>query len=179
MMSEQWEYGEEYLEIKSAFRHAQKAGDHALCEQLRPRIEELDRMMWHSMTDGLPELAPYQTVVQALQQTASRLGLRFPDLSDSHNRTGDGQFLFGVSDGQRTVQIWPMEDRGSYSIEVYDYEHTENGACYQGHTTSLEEATIVLSQWFVERCSIGYLHTQFAWMSREPLQLSGSRMTFE
>ena len=178
-MAHQWEYGEEYLEIKSAFRRAQKAGDHVLCEQLRPRMEELDEMMWRSMTDGFPELAPYQSVVEALRHTAVRLHLPFPDLNNPSNRTGDGQFIFGVSDDLRTVQIWPLEDRGYYSIEVYDYEHQAEGLCYRGQTTSLKEATIVLSRWFVERCSIDTLHIQLPWMLRTPFQLSGPRMTFE
>ena len=178
-MPHRWEYEDEYLEIKSAFRRAQKAGDHVLCKQLSPRVEELDGMMWRSMTSVFPELSPYRTVVEALRHTADRLNLLFPELANQNNDTGDGQFIFGVSDGRRTVQIWPMEDRGYYNIKIFDYEYIEEGVCYPGHTTSLDEATIVLSRWFVERCSIDDLHAQFSWMPREPLKLSGSRMTFE
>ena len=43
------------------------------------------------------------------------------------------------------------------------------GYVYPGHTTSLDETTIVLSRWFVERCSIDDLQAQFSWMPREPL----------
>ena len=178
-MSHQWEYEAEYIQLALDMNRALREGNTVLYEQLEARKHKFDDLMWASKIAHFKELDPYRTVVEALRATANRLGLPFPDLTDLHNKTGDGQFLFGVADGKRTVQIWPMEDRGYYSIEVYDYERSEGGLCYQGHTTSLDESTIVLSRWFVERCSIDGLHTQFAWMSHEPLQLSGSRMTFE
>jgi hypothetical protein len=136
-------------------------------------------MMWQSMISRFIELAPYSTIVEALEQTARRLNLSFPDLNDAHNRAGDGRFSFGVSDGLRTIQIWPMESRGCYDVELLDYTQSPDGHCYKGQTTSLKQVTVALSRWFVERCSIESLHVQLPWMSREPLQLSGSRMTLE
>jgi hypothetical protein len=178
-MSHRWEHEDEYIQLRLDMNRAQREGDTVLYEQLRPRIEELDRMIWRSMTDGFPELASYQTVVEALRHMAASLNLPFPDLANPNNNTGDGKFIFGVSNGQRTVQVWPMEDRGYYNVEVFDYEHSEDGVCYKGRTTSLEAATIVLSRWFVERCSIESLHAQSPWIAQEPLRLSGPRMTFE
>jgi len=181
-MSHKWEYEDEYLQLKSAFRRAQKEGDVSLCEELQPRIKELDEIKWRSKIAGFPELESYRSVVDALEQTAAKLNIPFPNLVDPVNNSGDGQFIFGVSDGIRTVQIWPLQSRGYYDIEVYQYDipdHENEGVCYQGQTASLDESTIVLSRWFVERCSIDDLHTQFSWMPREPLHLSGSRMTFE
>lgn len=175
-MSHRWEHGQEYQEIKSAFRRAQKEGNDALCEQLRPRIEELDGMMWASMTAYFTELIPYQTVVEALEQTATRLGMPFPDLTDPQNRASDGQFIFTVSDGIRTVQVWPMESRGHYDIDLFDYPAGEpKGLCYHGTTTALDEATIALSRWFMERCPIAVLQTQFAWLAREPMRVPNPR----
>lgn len=178
-MAQRWEHEAEYIQLALDMNRALREGNAVRYEQLAARKRTFDDLMWASITAHFTELAAYRTVVEALRATANRLGLPFPDLTDPQTKTGDGQFFFGVADGKRTVQIWPMEDRGYYSIEVYDYERSEGGLCYQGHTTSLDESTIVLSRWFVERGSIDGLHTQFAWMSREPLQLSGSRMTFE
>jgi hypothetical protein len=180
-MSHKWEHEDEYLQLKSAFRRAQKDGDMVRSEQLRSRIKELDDLMWSSLTRYFTELAPYQTVTEALEQTAQRLGISFPNLADPSNNSGDGHFMFGVSDGVRTVQIWPLESRGYYDIEVYRYDtpsHEDEGLCYRGQTTSLEEAILVLSWWFVKRCSIEMLHAQFPWIPHEPFHLSGPRVTF-
>jgi hypothetical protein len=171
---DRWKHEREYIQLLLAINHAQREGNSVLYEQLQERIKVLDRMRWHSKTEVFIELAPYQTLVEALEQTATRLRITFPDLAAEHNQTGDGQFIFGVSDGVRTVQIWPMESRGHYDIEVYAL-----GVCYRGQTTSLDEATIALSRWFVERCLIEALHAQFPWMSRDPLQLTGPRMTLK
>jgi hypothetical protein len=173
-MRRKWEHEDEYLKLDSALRAAKKAGDEALCQQLQARIQVFDEMMWRSKTDGFPELASYHSVVEALAQTARRLGVPFPDLTDARYRTGDGKFIFGISDGIRSIQIFPLEDRGYHDIEVY-----EQGVCYKGQTGSLEEATRVLSRWFMERCSIEALHAQFPWMSSEPFRLSGPRVAYE
>lgn len=181
-MSHKWEYEDEYLRLKSAFRRAQKEGDLRLCEHLQPRIKELDEIKWRSKTAGFPELESYRSIVDALQQTAAMLNIPFPNLADPVNSSGDGQFIFGVSDGIRTVQIWPLQSRGYYDVEVYRYDipdHEDEGVCYQGQTTSLDESTIVLSRWFVERCTIASLHAQFPWISEEPHRLSGPRMSLE
>jgi hypothetical protein len=181
-MSHKWEYEDEYLQLKSDFRRAQTEGNLVRCEQLQPRIKELDEVKWRSKIASFPELGFYKSVVEALEQTALKLKVLFPDLTDLKNNTGDGKFIFGISDGVRTVQIWPLQSRGYYDVEVYQYDipgHGDEGLCYRGQTTSLEEATIVLSRWFVERCSIDALHIQLPWMSRTPFQLSGPRMTFE
>jgi hypothetical protein len=173
-MSHKWEYEDEYLQLKSELRRARQVGNEILCQQFQARIQILDDMMWRSKTARFPELAPYQTVVEALEQTADRLGVPFPNLSDPRYSSGDGKFIFGVSDGMRSVQIWPMEDRGSYDVEVY-----EHGVCYKGQTMSLDEAALVLSRWFVERSSIDGLHSEFQKISNKPFQLSGPRVTFE
>jgi len=180
-MSLRWEHEEEYFQIMDAIQRAKKKGDTHLLEQLQARIKVFDDMMWHSMTAYFTELAHYSSVVEALERTAAKLGIPFPNLGDADNNTGDGQFIFGVSDGIRSIQIWPMEDRGYYSIEIYQYsgENYEQRVCYKGQTTSLDEATSVLSRWFVERCPIDVLQAQFPWMPREPFQLSSPRMTLE
>lgn len=178
-MSHQWEHKLEYIQLVLDMNRALRDGDYIHFEQLRARKTNFDRLLWDIKKDHFKELLPYHTVTDALVATASHLGVTFPDLKDPHIRTGDGQFIFGISDGQRTVQIWPMEDLGYYSIEIFVYIDSISGLCYEGHTTSLDEATIVLSRWFMERCSIESLHAQFPWMSREPLRLTGPRMTFE
>lgn len=179
-MSHRWEYEDEYLHISSTLRRARKEGNLEQHQDLQARKDELDAMMWHSLTEGFPELAAYQTVREALEQIAAHIGCSFPDLNAPANKTDEGKFIFGVSDGIRTVQIWPLDDRRYYSVEVFEYgEGYEQGRCYKGRTTSLEEATILLSRWFVERCSIEELHTQLPWMSREPFKLEGPRMTME
>lgn len=178
-MSHKWEYEDEYFQLMDDMKCAKLVGDAVLYEKLQVRMAELDAIRWRSKIAGFPELTPYTSVVEALQQTATKLGLPFPDLSDSRNHTGDGHFLFGVSDGLRTVQIWPMEDRGYYDVDLFDYANDPDGCCYTGHTTSLDQATLALSRWFVERCPIGSLHAQCPWIALEPLRLSESRMTLE
>jgi hypothetical protein len=178
-MTHRWEHEDEYLTLKSAFRRAQQDGDTTRCDQLRPRIDVLDGMMWQAKVAQFPELKSYRSVVEALQGMAAHLDVPFPDLTDPHTRTGDSQFIFAVSDGKRTVQIWPMQSRGYYDIEVFDYMRHPDGDCYKGQTTLLEQATIVLSRWFVERCTIRELHAQCPWMADEPFQLNGPRLTME
>jgi hypothetical protein len=177
-MSHRWEYEDEYLVLKSSYRKAQKEGNHQLCEALRPRINELNMMMWHAKVQGFPELAPYDTVVQAFEMTARRLGIPFPNMSQPQYRAGDGHFSLLLSDDQRTVQIWPWEDRGYYSVELFDMNERDEDRCYRGSTTSLEQATHALSQWFVMRYTIDELHTQCPWIPREPFEFNEPRISF-
>jgi hypothetical protein len=142
-------------------------------------MQELDAIKWQAKVEAFAELAPYHSFVAALHHTALQLGVSFPDLTDPHNFTGDGQFVFGVADDLRTVQIWPRKSRGCYSIDLFDYADTPEGHCYQGDATSLEQATRVLSLWFVERATIADVHAHCPWMSPEPFQLTGPRVTFE
>lgn len=178
-MSHRWEHEDEVIQLQLAINHALREGNSAVLEELQACMSVFDNMRWQTKVAAFPELMPYGTVVNALQRTALKLGVPFPDLSNPRNRTGDGHFLFGVSDEVRTVQIWPMESRGYYNVELFDYAHTPDGNCYKGHTRSLAESTIVMSRWFVERCSIEALHGQCSWMSKEPFHLRGPRITFE
>ena len=88
---------------------------------------------------------------------------------------------FGVSDGMRTIQIWPRGDHspGDYSVELFDYTDDPAGVCYRGQTKVLEQVVWVLSAWFVERLPITEVHAQCPWMPCEPWQLKGPRITFE
>lgn len=179
-MSHIWKHEDDYFRLMDEIKRAKENNNSVLYEQLQSRIKVLDNIIWNDMTVHFTELSQYQTLVEALEQTALRIGVPFPTLKDERNHTGDGQFIFGVSDGIRTVQIWPLEDFGYYRIEIFEYgKGYEQGRCYQGQTTSLEEATILLSQWYVERCSIEELHALLPWMSREPFKLKGSRITLE
>lgn len=178
-MSHRWEYEDEYIQLSLGLNRAAREGDQALYQQLSARKQELDDIMWQTKVNVFTELKPFRSVVDAFRHTALRLGVAFPDLSNPRYRTGDGKFLFGVSDNQRTVQIWPMEDRGYYSVEIFDYETSETGKCYQGQTQSLEEATLVITRWFVDRQSIGVLHQGLPWIAQDPLHLTEPRMSFE
>ncbi len=178
-MTHKWEHEDEYFGIMDAMERAQQTGNTLLYAQLQARMAELDAIMWQSLIAAFTELTPYQSIVDALRHKARHLGVAFPNLTDPHNFTGDGQFNFGVSDDLRTVQIWPRESRGCYSIDLFDYANTLQDHCYQGDAPSLEQATRVLSLWFVERATIADVHAHCPWMSREPFQLTGPRVTFE
>ena len=178
-MSEQWEFGQEYLDLKSAFRRAQLLGDGALCENLYPRIEELENMMWSTMIAAFPDLAPYDSFVNALMQHSMKLGLSFPDINQIGQRTNDYRFMFAITDGVRTVQIWPIENQKIYSIELFAYDSYSEGLCYQGDVLSLDEAATILSRWFVARVSIDALHEEIPAIPREPLSIPDTRISFE
>jgi hypothetical protein len=183
-MSENWEFDAEYSQLENDLRVAKEAGDTVLFEKIQTRLDQLDDIMWKAKTDGFPELVPFRTLVEALEQFCLKNNLPFPDLNNrDKNFTGDGRFLFGVGNRVRSIQIWPMEDRGYIDIEVYEYQFhppdEPSRVCYQGHTSSVEEAAIVLSLWYVDECSIEELHNRFQWMSVEPFKLSGPRMTFD
>src|SRR5687768_9904386 len=130
-MSEEWEFDSEYSQLENDLRTARESGDIVLCEKIQARLDQLDDLMWKAETDGFPELVPFRTLVEALEQLCLKNNLPFPDLSDrDKNFTGDGRFLFGVGNKVRSIQIFPMEDRGYIDIEVY-----ENHICYKGQTT--------------------------------------------
>jgi len=180
-MSHKWEFEDEYLRLDSEFRKARKEGDEVIMQRVKPRLDELNGIRWQSKVIGFPELAPYSTLVEALEKLCLKNRLPFPDLSDrKKNFTGKGnlqdfgRFLFGVGNTKRSIQIWPMEDRGYISIEVYDDE-----TCYKGKSKSIEEAAIVLSRWYTQECSIEELHQQFPWMPVEPFRLIGPRVTYK
>lgn len=179
IMSHQWEHEDDLIKLALASNKAKREGDIALYEELQTRIKVFEDIMWQSKVAVFKELSPFSSIADALYQKSVQLQISFLDLTNSRNNTGDGKFIFGVSDELRTVQIWPMEDRGYYNVDLFDYEFNETGDCYKGHTRSLEEATIVVSRWFVERCSIHSLHEQFLWLSNTPFVVSGPRMTFE
>lgn len=180
-MSHRWEFEDEYLQLSSAYHKAKKEGDDVTAKQAKSRLDELDGIRWRLKVDGFPELAPFSTLVEALEKFCYKNGLLFPDLDDrQRNFTGKGdwkedlRFMFGVGGTRRSVQIWPMETRGYIDIEVY-----ENGICYQGKSKSIEESAIVLSRWYMQECTIEELHQQFPWMSDKPFRLSGPRVTYK
>jgi len=179
-MSHRWEFEDEYLQLSSRYRKAQKEGDEATIQRVKPRLDELNGILWRSKVNGFPELAPFSTLVEALETFCHKNGLPFPDLNDREkNFTGKGdwretgRFLFGVGNSKRSIQIMPMEKRGYISIEIYDDE-----TCYKGKATSIENSAIVLSRWYMQECSIEELHKEFPWMSDRPFRLSGPRMTY-
>ncbi|CAG0936279.1 hypothetical protein TFLX_05147 [Thermoflexales bacterium] len=173
-MRQKWEHEDEYTQLRAALRKAKLEGK-ALSQDLEMRLQELDERLWQEMVAGLPELAPYRTIFEAFEKTTIRLSVPFPDIvSGNFKIGGDDKFFCNLSDGIRSIQIFPLESRHYYDIEIYD-----EGVCYKGQTSSLEEATIVLSRWLVERCAIEELHRQFPWMADQPFKLSGPRMTLE
>ncbi len=171
--------GDEHLQLILASNKARREGDILLYEQLQSRITALEDIKWQRIVECFNELSHYRSTHEALKVTANHLNVPFPDTTSGMNSITKGRFIFGVSDGKRTVQVWPMSSRGYYDLEVFDYEERSEGDCYKGHTRSLDDTTIVLSRWFVERCSIQQLHTQFPWMSCEPFRLQGARLCFE
>jgi len=180
-MSHRWEFEDEYLQLSSEYRKAKNEGDKNTIHRVKPRLEVLDNIRWQSKVDAFPELAAYSTLVEALEKLCHKNRLPFPDLTDrKKNYTGEddlkefGRFIFGVGSSKRSVEIWPMEDRGYVSIEVYD-----DDTCYKGKTPSIEDAAIVLSRWYMQECSIEELHQQFPWMSDKPFQLTGPRVTYK
>jgi hypothetical protein len=180
-MNFKWEHEDEYLKLDSEFRRARKVGDIETMQQIKPRLDELDGMMWKFKTNGFPELAPYSSLVEALEQLCLENRLPFPDLNNrEQNFTGKGdweetnRFIFGVSNRERSVQIFPMEDRGYIDIELY-----EGDFCYKGQTSSVLESALVLSKWYMQECSIRELHRQFPWMPVEPFSLSRPRVTYK
>lgn len=180
-MSNKWEFEDEYLQLSSEYRKAKKEGNSSVIQRVKPRLDELNRIMWQSMVNGFPELTPYSSLVEALEQLCLKKNLPFPDLNDrERNFTGKGdwretgRFIFDVGNRNRSIQIFPMESRGYIDIEVY-----EGKFCYKGQTSSVMESAIVLSKWYMQGCSIKELHQQFSWMPDEPLKLSGPRVTYK
>lgn len=172
-------YNREAIQLQLDLNRAKREGNRAAYQQIQARLAVIHADWWRTKVAYFGELAPYQTFVEALAATAQRLGLAFPDRTDPRHHGGDGYFIFGISDGERTVQIFPMEDRGYYDVELFDYDPAHTERCYKGHTTSLTAAATVLSRWYMERCAIESLHAQFPWLPQEPFRLDGPRMTFE
>jgi hypothetical protein len=180
-MTIQKEIADEYLKLSNEFRKAQKLGDEGLIRKLKPRRDELRELFWQEDVKSFPELASYQSFVGALEGFCKIRKLPFPDLDDRENNftgIGDwkeiGKFMFGVGGRKRSIQIMPHEDQGFISIEVY-----ENEICYKGTTTSVEEAAVVLSKWYMQECSIAELNQAFPWMSDIPFMLNKPRISFE
>ena len=178
-MSEQWEFGQEYLDLTSAFRRAQALGDEAVCTSLYPRIEELENMMWAIKIADMPDLAPYHSVLEALMHRSAYMGVPFPNMDRVGQRTNNYRFMFGITDEVRTVQIWPRGQWKLYAIELFTYEYHPEGLCYQGNVSSLDEAAMILSRWFVARVSIDALHEEIPAIPREPLSIPDTRISFE
>ena len=115
--------------------------------------------IWAVLIQGLPELSTYPSFIAALEDTAKRLGVAWPNKSDLNNRSHDGYFNYLISDTFRTVQIWPKESQHEYMIELFTYEQSDKGQCYIGLTPSLDEVTKAVSYWFVERWTITAIHS--------------------
>jgi len=180
-MSYKWEHEDEYLALESEYRRAQKVSDIMTIQRIKPRLDELNQLMWQAKSKGFPELAAFSSLVEALEQICLQNDLPFPDLNDREkNFTGKGdwkesnKFIFGVSNRKRSIQIFPMEDRGYIDVELY-----EGDVCYKGHTLLVLESAIVLSKWYMQECSIDELHHQFPWMPDKPFNLSGPRVTYK
>jgi len=180
-MSHRWEFGPEYQKLNDILRKARREGDDSSIQRIKPRLDELNGMMWKSIANGFPELEPYSSLVEALEQLCLKNNLPFPDLNNrEQNFIGKGdwkesnRFIFGVSNGERSVQISPMEDRGYIDIELYEREF-----CYKGQTSSVVESAIVFSKWYMKGCSIKELRQQFPWIPDEPFNLTGPRMTYK
>ena len=180
-MISKWEHEDEYLKLDSEFRKAQKEGDNATMQQIRPRIDELNQILWQSEVEGFPELAPYSSLVEALEKLCLENDLPFPNLNNrEENFTGKGdwkeanRFIFGVSNRKRSIQIFPMEDRGYIDVELYNDQ-----GCYIGKTKSVKDAAIVFSRWYMQEYSIDELHQQFPWLPVTPFKLSGPRVIYK
>lgn len=180
-MSQRWEFGPEYQKLSDSLRKAQREKDETAIRRIKPRLDELNEIMWKSVTNSFPLLAPYSSLVDALEQLSLKNKLPFPDLNDREkNFTGKGDwkesqmFIFGVSNVRRSIQIFPMENHGYIDVEVYEGDN-----CYKGQTSSIEEAAIVLNRWYVQECTIEELHQQFSWIPIKPLKLSDPRIRYD
>lgn len=180
-MSHRWEFGDEYQELSSKFRKAKKENDKVTLQLIKPRLDELNKMLWQSEVDGFPELAPYSALYEALDKFCQKNNLPFPDLDDrKKNYAGKGdwreinRYFFGVGNSRRSIQIMPLDDRGYIDIEIYD-----NEICYKGKATSIEDSAVILSKWYMQECSIDELHEQFPGIPNKPFVLTEPRVTYK
>lgn len=178
-MSHRWQYEDEYLRLDYTFRQAQRLGDMDRLAVLRPRLVELNGMLWQATIVNLPELSPYKSVIDAIQATAQRLQLTIPSFTDTAYEYNDGLFELVVRHASRTIQIWPRGSQGWYAVDIFAYDDDGTEYCYLGQTPSLMEATKALSYWISLQWSIEMLHAACPWISKDPFHHEGSRISFE
>ena len=97
-MSHKWEHEDEYLKLDSEYHRAQKDGDISTVQRIKPRLDELNQIMWQSITKGFPELISYSSLVEALEQIGD-----FPRKQDLRS------CLSGVEDPHRAelvAKLW-------------------------------------------------------------------------
>jgi hypothetical protein len=80
-MSQQEDLPNDRIELARAMNRAKRTKNSELYERLAARKRELDAIERQEMLPSFPELAPFQSLVEACIQTAARLGVPFPDLS--------------------------------------------------------------------------------------------------
>lgn len=177
-MSHIWEHEEEYLQLQLDINRAKRQNNTILLSELQARHKLLDDSMWQSLTERFRELHPFVSVGAALAHTATTMGVPYPQMDISHVKTNNGRFIYILFHKRHGIQVWPILERGYYSVELYIYnEHTS--WCFRGHSTSLMETTHVVSLWLHRHHSIDDIHELFSWMSSEPFQHAGPRMTFD
>ena len=168
----------EYLRLKRLLRQAvEEQLSESYQEELQSQIQSFDHKRWQMIVHAFPALAPFTGFVEALRYTANAIGVVFPDGNFGDHSTD--RFSFCISDGYRSVQIWPQVGSGEYKVELFDYGDLNtdaNGRCYTGYTASLEDATLVLCRWLVDRWTIDDLHMRCPWLPNVLLGLPQQRL---
>lgn len=136
---------------------------------------ELGQLLWKDAQRGLPELQPYSSLKDAIEQTAKDNNLSFVGQPDHEIRI-EQDFLApgGI------IYFWSSERRAYIGTQKRDYSYTGYALAVQWLTDarnmkwdeyeclapSLVEGVIVLHSWLVEGWSLSKLIDHHPWMTQ-------------
>jgi hypothetical protein len=160
----------EFSRLAWAWHDARVKKNFAEVKRLKANLEEVKSALWQAMTEIFTDLAGFNSLFEALERTAFRLGLPFPDLADPNIHSDSFYFKASIWYGSRAVHLRLMESQKIYDIAVSDPVETPtaDGVEYRGETTDFTDVVTVFSKWLMQNYSIEELHTECTWLSTIP-----------
>jgi hypothetical protein len=133
----------------------------------RARAEDF----WKEEQAEFPELQQYPSFIDAVKQTASRLGLSIPD-GISITKFFYPSVMSTFSTTERRVNIQAVLPKHNlrplgYAVilsELAADELNTKGPKHEGVTKSLEEVVLVLYRWLMEKWGLEKIRNEHEWM---------------
>lgn len=153
-----------FLTIKSAIESGEALQNPQLHAVRLRRFIELDLEQWVRITKQFPELAPYQTLTEGIIATAQRLNIPLPSISyQGPELLGTPRGVFSYIGESRGIEIYTFPGPGHdpfYAVNL----HIETGP-YQENASTLEEVTLVVSEWLVLNMPIEMVQQRHSWIT--------------
>jgi len=125
---------------------------------------------WRRLQSKLPELQPYENIVQAIAQTAQRLVVPWDDnIREKNHKNADYTFvtLMGAERKVRVgIQVTTYKETGFFYFVKLEWLADQRNLDWREYTSlthSLEDAIVVTSRWMFEQWTLAQIQKNYVW----------------